>query len=271
MFAVSPGTASAELYEHDADYSDDLQVSKDVRDLLLWHHRKAIRYVTNLPSGSTTLDLGCFNGFFVKQLQDLGFDAYGIDFNSRAIRQGQERWGLHQRISTSSLVDLARSGKTFDVISMFEVLEHLEDVELVLEQVTPLLRAGGSLIISTPNRNMSWRPPLDAPPHHLSRFTIGSLTSLVRRFGLTPVYSGEQMSTFELVRHFVGLYFRSQSNGSMRGGSFKHRGLTTMLRRGMNSVRPVATALLSPVDYVLFLLGFRYISQIVIARKESGS
>src|SRR2546429_208242 len=86
MFAVAQGTATAELYENDSDYSDDLLVATGVQDLLLWHHRKAMRYVASVPAGSTTLDVGCFNGFFVSQLQHLGFDSYGVDFNSRAIR-----------------------------------------------------------------------------------------------------------------------------------------------------------------------------------------
>lgn len=262
---------AADLYENDADYIDDLNVLTSSDDLILWHHLKAIKFLqAKLHAGkSKTLDVGCFNGFFVKKLLSLGYDAHGVDFNKSAIAYGQEKLGLGSRVTTHTLEEWFEQGKRFDVITLFEVLEHLPDAKTFLGDVTKLLKDGGVLILSTPNNKMCWRPALDYPPHHLSRFTTKSIEGYLAQLGMNTLYSAEQMSTYELVRHYVGTFFRAKDITSLRGGEFKHKKLTTMLRRGMNKIRRVLGVLLLPFDTLLHLFGVRYISQIVVAEKRA--
>jgi 2-polyprenyl-3-methyl-5-hydroxy-6-metoxy-1,4-benzoquinol methylase len=259
------------LYENDADYIDDLKVLTNSDSLILWHHLKAIKYIqSRFESNATTLDVGCFNGFFVKKLLTLGYDAQGIDFNKSAVAYGQGKLGLGSRITTQTLEELLGQGKRFDVITLFEVLEHLPDAKAFLSDVIKLLKDDGVLILSTPNNKMCWRPALDYPPHHLSRFTTRSLEGYLTQLGLNTLYSAEQMSTYELVRHFLGTFFRAKDSTSLRGGEFKHKKLTTVLRRGMNKLRKVLGVLLWPLDKFLYLCGVRYISQIVVAENRAN-
>ena len=86
---------------------------------------------------------------------------------------------------------------------------------------------------------------------------------------MNTLYSDEQMSTYELFRHYVGTFFRAKNSNSLRGGEFKHKIITTMLRRIMNKSRKLLSILLMPIDSLLYLLGFRYISQIVVAEKPA--
>ena len=261
---------AADLYENDADYIDDLNVLTSSDDLILWHHLKAIKFIhSKFQSNATTLDVGCFNGFFVKKLLSLGYDTQGVDFNKSAIAYGQEKLGLGMRVSTQTLEELFEQGKRFDAITLFEVLEHLPDAKTFLGDVTRLLKDGGVLILSTPNNKMCWRPVLDYPPHHLSRFTTKSLEGYLSQLGMNALYAAEQMSSYELVRHYVGTFFRAKDSTSLRGGEFKHKKLTTMLRRGMNKMRKVLVVLLAPIDKLLHLFGVRYISQIVVAEKRA--
>lgn len=102
---------------------------------------------------------------------------------------------------------MIEEGKRFDAITLFEVLEHLPDAKAFLGSATQLLEDGGVLILSTPNNKMCWRPPLDYPPHHLSRFTTKSLQGYLSQLGMHTLYSDEQMSTYELARHYVGTFF----------------------------------------------------------------
>ncbi|ABB32399.1 SAM-dependent methyltransferase, putative [Geobacter metallireducens GS-15] len=264
----SPAAAiAAHLYENDTDYCDDLTVASTHEDLILWHHRNAVEFLrSRYPSGNAAvLDVGCFNGFFVKKLLSLGFDAHGIDFNTRAVAYGQKALGLGPRVSSLSVDQCIARGKRFDVITLFEVLEHVPAVRPFLENVLKLLKDDGVIIISTPNNNMCWRPPLDYPPHHLSRFTIASLNACLSGLGMKSLYAAEQMSTYELVRHYLGTFFRAKDRSSLRGGEFKCERITTGLRRGMNRLRGTANLLLTPVDKGLHRLGIRYISQIIVA------
>lgn len=270
-FYRSGSGITAGLYESDADYNDDLRVVTSSGDLILWHHLQAIKFLQSKfhAGNARTLDVGCFNGFFVKMLLSLGYDAQGVDFNKSAIAYGKEKLGLGMRVSTHTLEELFEQEERFDVITLFEVLEHLPDPKTFLGVVTKLLKDRGVLILSTPNNNMCWRPALDYPPHHLSRFTTKSLEGCLSQLEMKTLYSAEQMSTYELVRHYVGTFFRAKGSASLRGGEFKHKKLTTILRRGMNKMRKILCVLLTPIDKLLYLLGVRYISQIVVAEKRA--
>jgi SAM-dependent methyltransferase len=228
---------------------------------------EALNYIKKeyLNRNAKILDIGCFNGFFVKKLYSLGYDAEGIDFNRNAIEFGKTKFELGLRLSTQSVDDILLSGRKFDVITLFEVIEHLPNALRFLCEVNKLLAHKGVLILSTPNKNMCWRPALDFPPHHLSRFTIKSLEGYASQLGLKTLYTAEQVSIFEFFRHYVGTFFRYKENASLRGGEFKNKKLTTLLRRAMNRFRRFAGILFGPIDKILYLMGMRYISQIIVA------
>lgn len=260
------------LYENDSDYNDDLSVSEDYNALIQWNHKKAINYLRGHDemTGASVLDIGCFNGFFVKKLLELGFDAYGIDFNEKAIEFGQSKYGLSQRISCDRIEVLVQNNKKYDVVTMFEVIEHLESSpNIFLKTVTNLLKDGGTLIVSTPNSNMLWRPMLDFPPHHFSRFTPKSLNCCLSLIGLKPVKTLEQMSTFDLGRNYIGAtFFRQRNCGSLRGGKFKNKRISDPLRLILNKAKWAGYFFLYPIDRVMHFLGFRYIGQLVISEKK---
>ena len=258
------------LYEDDSDYNDDLSVANDFEDFIHWNHNKALRYISaKFTTGSASiLDVGCFNGFFVKKLLSLGFNAKGIDFNNKALEFGRSRYGLENFISNKTLEDMLVEEKRFDVITLFEVIEHLENINDVLSKVSNLLAKNGIIIISTPNSNMCWRPDLDFPPHHLSRFSPGSLRKCVERFGFEPVQLHEQMSSYDLIRNYIGTFFREKNKNSLRGGAFKNKSSIRVLRIFMNKLKRVGWILFFPLDLVLRFFGIRYICQLVIAKKN---
>ncbi len=256
-------------YEGDSDYLDDLTVFPEAGDRIQWHHRRALDFIEkHVRAGGTTLDVGCFDGFFVRQLHDRGFDAHGVDFNRTAIAWGSRQFALDDRIANCAVADLLTEKRRFDVVTMFEVIEHLDDFAPILRACVALLKPGGYLLISAPNSEMSWRPPLDFPPHHLSRFSPRSLRSMALRFGLDPVDLSEQSSLFDLARNYAGVRFRSKSSASMRGGEFRHRGIVDPLRRIANRSKWAVYALLWPIDKLLHAIGFRYIGQLMIARSS---
>lgn len=266
-FQSSSSDISAALYETDDDYLDDLAVGSRPSDFVMWHHRKALDFLRkNCRTGSTVLDVGCFNGFFVKELQSHGFEAQGIDFNRLAIEKGKREFGLGEAISCRTLQELHEAAAQFDVISAFEVLEHLKEPRTFLTDALRLLRPGGYIIISTPNNNMVSRPLLDWPPHHLSRFTVKSLTALMRANGVEPIFSAEQMSSFDLIRHRIGMLFRKSDKISLRGGSFQNKALTNRLRQIANRISRFMSIALTPVNAFFYVAGIRYISQITIGR-----
>lgn len=270
-FLSQEETISAKLYEDDADYNSDLAIAKNHKDLLQWNHIQAIPQLKNIANNKPAriLDIGCFNGFFVKELRDLGFDAKGIDFNQKALEFGKSIYKLDDHISAKTVADLSQQGEQFDAITMFEVIEHLEDFSGLIDQALRLLRPAGVIILSTPNGNMSWRPDLDSPPHHLSRFSPSSMKRLMGTFEMTVLYQAEQTSSFDLIRNLAGSLLRKKSVKSMRGGEFRNKIITNHLRTMANRSKWVIYRIAIPIDLFLHFVGVRYISQIIVAQKKS--
>lgn len=97
-----------------------------------------------LPTGSSVLDVGCFDGRFLMPLVDI-YKCYGIEIHPKA-RQKAESNGI--RITEKNFSDLTGS---YDCITAFDVIEHMENPKLFLDQCFSCLSPEGMLIISTGN------------------------------------------------------------------------------------------------------------------------
>lgn len=179
--ATNPG---ADWYETSEMYAGrDLMVV----DWLGWYHRAALEHLP-LDKGAA-IDVGCGNGAFVAALRDRGFDAWGIDFSERAVRAGKVHFGLEHLYAVN--IEHFRErfpDRTFDLVTAFEVLEHMDDAALFVQRLSELLRPGGWLIVSVPNRER--RPRLlnegDLPPHHFTRWNVGVIRRFLSMHGFHP-------------------------------------------------------------------------------------
>ena len=124
-----------------------------------------------------------------------GFDVTGIDWDTKAIQTGKEVLGL-EKIFPLSIEEYTEknSGETFDVVSFFEVLEHQDDPVGFLSQVRRLVKPGGYIALSVPNRNRFQKglDTTDLPPNHLTRWSPKVLTAFLRRHGFEIVSCCEE-------------------------------------------------------------------------------
>jgi SAM-dependent methyltransferase len=177
-----PESADATWYDNSDHY-----LAMPIVDWLGWYHRWAI---ANLPRNARTLlDIGCADGRFVYAVARRGVDARGIDHAERLIREGNARYG-GSRLQRASIEDLTALGRTFDVVTMFEVIEHVVDPLALLRIARPLVRPGGTIMVSTPNRLGSPRADeeLDRPPHHLTRWSTKALRAALAAGGYQDIY-----------------------------------------------------------------------------------
>lgn len=176
-----PESADATWYDNSDHY-----LAMPIVDWLGWYHRWAIEH---LPGDTRTLlDIGCADGRFVHAVARLGVDAMGIDHSERLVREGNARYG-GSRLHRTSIEQLMSLGRTFDVVTMFEVIEHVVDPLALLKIARPLVRPGGAIIVSTPNRLGSPRADaeLDRPPHHLTRWSPAALRAAFTAGGYVDV------------------------------------------------------------------------------------
>lgn len=135
--------------------------------------------------GRRLLDVGCGIGQFVRSATRDGWDARGIDLATHAVRVAQQH---RVRCDVVDFFAPELTAQRFDVITMFEFLEHVASPMAFLERAATLLAPGGLLYLTTPNFDSVERWLLGADwrvihPEHLLYFTPRSLRAAVRRTG----------------------------------------------------------------------------------------
>ena len=104
--------------------------------------------------GLNILDVGCGAGDWLVLFSAMGFDAQGIDLNPRVVEVAAGR-GLN--VECRRFEELVADGKTFDIVVLSQVLEHLLEPKKVLKKIQKVLQPGGKLLISVPNFDSKWR------------------------------------------------------------------------------------------------------------------
>lgn len=106
----------------------------------------------------TVLDIGCLDGSFALTVgHHLGAEVTGIDLTKDGINIARERAKeagikaeFYQGYAEDILEKLAKEGKKFDVVSFFEIIEHVKDVPRLLKAIDSVLAPGGTVLCSTP-------------------------------------------------------------------------------------------------------------------------
>lgn len=135
-------------------------------------------------SEKTILDVGCSEGLFLETVQALGNRVYGIDIDSISVEKARQR-GLEDiyNMDVDSFVDEAeKMGMKFDIITAFDVIEHLIDPVKVMKHLSRMLSPQGMLVGTVPNADRFLRDHIktDYPPHHFFRFNKKSLSALLQ-------------------------------------------------------------------------------------------
>jgi 2-polyprenyl-3-methyl-5-hydroxy-6-metoxy-1,4-benzoquinol methylase len=154
-----------------------------------------------LRSGSL-LDVGCATGSFLSLAQAKGWECRGVEVSAFAAALARERTGCE--IFCGRLEDAPFGGSAFDVITMWDLLEHLPDPLQGLEKARALLKPSGLLLVNTPNENSLLRrvarvlyrgsggwitAPVNRLYHryHLYYFATEALKTLLRQAGFELV------------------------------------------------------------------------------------
>lgn len=157
------------------------------------------------------LDVGCALGFFLQEAQRRGWQATGTDISEYATAYAREQLGVDAR--TGGLLDLDLPLASFDVVTMWDTIEHLKHPARYLARAAELLRPGGSLFLTTGNvdslygrlAGRRWR--MIAPPGHLFYFSPATASRMLAGAGLKPVEArteGRYVSVGALV-HALGV------------------------------------------------------------------
>jgi 2-polyprenyl-3-methyl-5-hydroxy-6-metoxy-1,4-benzoquinol methylase len=154
---------------------------------------------------SSLLDVGAGNGYFVSlAAKEFGLDATGIEISNEEIRFAREVIGV-QLVNE----DIAQHRSSYDVVTCFNVLEHVPDPRAFLSAAISRVRPGGILVLTTPNTGCvharvkglrDWN--MVDPPHHINLFSRKALGEMLAAKEM-QVIRYETLSTYiNFVRKF---------------------------------------------------------------------
>ena len=183
----------------DASYFPHLVAAED-RHFWFRARNAVIRAVVaalepQLPAGYRVLEVGCGSGNTLRVLEAVCRRGFVVGLDS-------EREGLataRQRVSCGVIAADLRAlpfdpSIAFDVVAMFDVLEHIPDDGAALAATRSRMRPGATLLITVPAAPELWGP-FDEAAHHCRRYTIGTLSAVLQSCGFDVRYLSPFMAS----------------------------------------------------------------------------
>ncbi|WP_345312932.1 class I SAM-dependent methyltransferase [Gordonia alkaliphila] len=142
-------------------------------------HEVAYDYIESRSAGKDVLEAGSGEGYGAAQLARRAASVTCVDYDAQAVEHTRRRYPevtVHQ----GNLIDLPLPDGSVDLVVNFQVIEHLWDQPAFVAECHRVLRAGGELLMSTPNR-ITFSPGLDTPlnPFHTRELHAAELTELL--------------------------------------------------------------------------------------------
>lgn len=149
------------------------QVDADLWAEHLSRYRFAVNLATNIGNRPAVLDIGCGSGYGTAALAEPASSATGIDLAPDALAYARSHYqGPNLRFVAASALALPFPDASFDLVTAFEVIEHLHQGTPLLAEAHRVLRPEGVLLVSTPNKTYyaETRVQQGPNPFHLHEF-----------------------------------------------------------------------------------------------------
>ncbi|MCR9247134.1 MAG: class I SAM-dependent methyltransferase [bacterium] len=157
---------------------------------------------------SRVLDVGCAAGYFLRVMKERGHDVHGVELSEAIAKEavaalGEER--VHIGLLDDAVIAMNYEPASFDLITLWDVIEHVPDPQAVLRKIRELIKPGGRLLLETQNVASRWANLLGKRWHHykhhehIYHFTPATITRLLADCGFRAVdigaaYAGKYVS-----------------------------------------------------------------------------
>lgn len=203
------GAVYGEGYFHDAggqefgysDYDSDKEPMRHIFEQYL-------DIFATFSKRKTILDIGCATGYFLDLAKTRGWKTYGVEISEYAAQEAQSRG---HTVHVGELPNLLIKEKV-DIVTLWDVLEHVDDPRAYLKAVHALLHDGGYLAINTVDTSSVWallmkkRWHLIVPPEHIHYYAPNNLKQLLTETGFVTRDIRKVGKRFSLPYFFMAGY-----------------------------------------------------------------
>lgn len=201
LMYVNPRFESKTIVDAYAEAEDEVYISQAEKRMATF--RRGMDFIgkqTGLKGGRI-LDVGCASGFFLKVAKDRGWKVEGVEPNKWLVKYGNEEFGLKMKATTMKGAKFPAN--SFDLITMWDVLEHTPDPASELREAFRVLKKGGYLLVNIPDSDSSfarvfgrrWWFVLSV---HLFYFTSRTLRAMLEKHDFKVVFKKRYFQTLKL-------------------------------------------------------------------------
>ena len=166
--------------------------------------RRLDRILRDGPRGGVALDVGCAAGYCMSALRERGFEVHGVELSAAIAEHARRRFEL-DTIHVGTLDSAPFADASFDLVTIWDVVEHVVDPHALLSRARSLLRDSGTLVLETQDIDSVFARALGARWHHfkhaehIHHFTPATIASLLESCGfevrrLSHRYGGKYVS-----------------------------------------------------------------------------
>ena len=179
-----------------------------IRESRLSATESQLGLIRQYKNGTRLLDIGCGEGFFLFNASRAGYITKGIELSQDAAAYARREFGLD--VEAKSFEELRFPENYFDVITLWQVLEHVPYPSMILEEVHRILKPGGVLAMSTPDiggipAKIFGRRWWNIRRLHINQFTAKTLMSILKNIGFKNMSSVSYRESISLLMLFIPL------------------------------------------------------------------
>jgi SAM-dependent methyltransferase len=146
----------------------------------LWgEHRSRYRFAAQFVANQRVLDVASGAGFGLQMLKQAGACPVGVDYDAGALADVRCVEHAAQLVHADA-TRLPFHPNSIDVVVSFETIEHVPDAEALVTEIRRVLKPGGRLVLSTPNRAFGPEARHTHNPFHVREFTADELRDLLK-------------------------------------------------------------------------------------------
>ena len=168
--------------------------------------KKSLDEISLFVKPGKVLDIGCSLGIFLDLARKKGWDVDGIELNTKARKVAEEKFKL--KLMGKPIDELNLADESYDLVTLWEVLEHLPDPNDMLNNCRKLLKKGGILVVLVPNcdslavrimhekcATFGWG--------HLWYFTPSTLSTLLARHGFEVFKTTTELGEMDTIINYL--------------------------------------------------------------------
>jgi 2-polyprenyl-3-methyl-5-hydroxy-6-metoxy-1,4-benzoquinol methylase len=212
---VNPIERASKINE---DYSEmESAVASIIRKSRLRAAKSQVQLIKRYKSGTKLLDIGCGEGFFLFSASAAGYTTKGIELSRDAAAYARNEFGLD--VDAVHFEESQLPENHFDVVTLWQVLEHVPYPLTILREAHRILKPGGLVAVSTPNiggapAKILGRRWWNIRRIHINLFTEATLRGILENAGLKRISSASYWECISLsmliipVLKYIGIYKR---------------------------------------------------------------